>query len=103
MKAIAKGIVGGIALSKTRKDAATKTIAKWLRSNDREVLDEVYREVSEKSLSAKPYPTTAGIQLLLNELASQEPQFARSRPGEFIDTDVLRVLDKSGFIDALYR
>ena len=102
-EAIVKALVEGVALAKKRKDIAIKSISKWLRSSDREILEEVYREVVEKSLSVKPYPTTAGIQLLLNELASQEPRFAKSRPEEFIETGILRALDKSGFIDALYR
>ena len=50
MKAIANGIVEGIALAKTQKYDATKTISKWFYSNDREVFDEVYREVTEKNL-----------------------------------------------------
>jgi NitT/TauT family transport system substrate-binding protein len=100
---IVKGIVEGIALAKTRKDIAMKSIAKWLRVSDPEVMEEVYREVAEKSLSEKPYPTIGGIQLLLNELASQEPRFSNARPEDFIETSVLRALDKSGFIDSLYR
>ena len=80
-----------------------KSIAKWLRVSDSEVVEEVYREVAEKSLSEKPYPTIAGIQLLLNELASQEPRFSKARPEDFIEMSVLRAIDKSGFIDSLYR
>lgn len=98
-----KGIVEGIAIAKTRKDLALRTIARWLKMNDREAQEEVYRDVVEKGLAKKPYPTPKGLRVVLDELASQEPRFATSRPEEFIETGVLRALDQSGFIDSLYR
>jgi len=57
----------------------------------------------ERGLSQKPYPTMAGIKLLLNELSSQDPRFSKARPEEFVETALLRALDTSGFIDSLYR
>lgn len=102
-EAIVKGLVEGIAIAKTRKEVAIQTIAKWLKTKDREVVEEVYREVVEKGLSQKPYPTIAGIQLLLNEISSQDPRFSKARPEDFIDTTLLRAIDASGLIDALYR
>ena len=102
-EAIVKGLVEGIAVARTRKETAMQTIARWLKTKDREVLEEVYRDVVEKGLAQKPYPTFAGIQLLLNELSSQDPRFSKARPEDFIETGSLRALDSSGFIDALYR
>lgn len=101
--AIVKGLVEGIALSKNRKETAMQTISKWLKTKDRDILEEIYREIVEKGLVKKPYPTIGGIQLLLDELSSQEPRFSKARPEAFIDTTLLRAIDASGFIDALYR
>jgi NitT/TauT family transport system substrate-binding protein len=98
-----KGIVEAIAIAKMRKDLALGTIAKWLRMNDREAQEEVYRDVVEKGLAKKPYPTPKGLKVVLDELAAQEPRFAKTRPEEFMDISVLRALDQSGFIDSLYR
>lgn len=102
-EAFVKGIVEGIGIAKTRRELALRTIAKWLKTKDSEAQDEVYRDVVERSLAKKPYPTVAGVQVLLNELASQEPRFSKARPENFIETSLLRALDSSGFIDALYR
>lgn len=101
-EAFVKGIVEAIAIAKTRKEPALQTIAKWLKTKDSEAHEEVYREVVE-NLAKKPYPTIAGVQVLLNELASQDPRFSKARPEDFIDTTLLRAIDASGFIDALYR
>jgi ABC-type nitrate/sulfonate/bicarbonate transport system substrate-binding protein len=102
-EAIGKGLVEGIAMAKNRKETALQTIAKWLKTKDQEAVEEVYREVVEKGLVPKPYPTIPGTRLLLDELSSQDPRFSKARPEEFIDTSVLRALDTSGFIDSLYR
>ena len=98
-----KGIVEAIAVAKLRKDIAIQVIGRRLKMSDREAQEEVYREVVEKGLGKKPYPTAKGLKVVLDELASQEPRFAKSRPEEFIDSNVVRTLDHSGFIDALYR
>jgi ABC-type nitrate/sulfonate/bicarbonate transport system substrate-binding protein len=102
-EAFVKGIVEAVAIAKTRKELALQTIAKWLKMKDHEANEEVYRDVVEKGLAKKPYPTVGGLKVLLDELASQEPRFSKSRPEDFIEAGVLRALEKSGFIDALYR
>jgi len=100
---VTKALVEGIAIAKTRKDKAAQTMAKWLRISDPSVLDEIYSEIVEKGLSSKPYPTVKGVQLLLNELGSENPRAAKAKPEDFIDASVVQGLDASGFIDALYR
>jgi NitT/TauT family transport system substrate-binding protein len=101
--AITKALVEGIALAKTRKDKAAQTLSKWLKTTDPSILDEIYREIIEQGLSAKPYPTVKGVQLLLNELAAENPRAAKAKPEDFIDASIVQALDKSGYIDALYR
>jgi ABC-type nitrate/sulfonate/bicarbonate transport system substrate-binding protein len=101
--ALTKALTEGIALAKTRKEMASQTISKWLRTSDPSVLDEIYREIVEKGLSAKPYPTVKGVQLLLNELAVENPRAAKGKPEDFIEATMVRALDTSGFIDGLYR
>jgi NitT/TauT family transport system substrate-binding protein len=100
---ITKALVEGIAIAKTRKDKASQTLSKWLKTSDPSVLDEIYREIVEKGLSTKPYPTVKGVQLLLNELAAENPRAAKAKPEDFIDASMVRALDTAGFIDALYR
>lgn len=101
--AITKALTEGIALAKTRKDKASQTISKWLKTSDPTVLEEIYREIVEKGLSSKPYPTVKGVQLLLNELALENPRAAKAKPEDFIEATMVRALETSGFIDSLYR
>lgn len=100
---ITRALVEGIAVAKTRKDKTAQTISKWLRIRDSSVLDEIYREIVDKGLSAKPYPTIKGLQLLLNELSAENPLAAKAKPEDFVDKSLVQALDNSGFIDSLYR
>jgi NitT/TauT family transport system substrate-binding protein len=100
---ITKALIEGIAVAKTRRDKAAQTLSKWLKISDPSILDEIYREIVENGLSTKPYPTVKGVQLLLNELASENPRAGKAKPEDFIDASVVQMLDRSGFIDALYR
>lgn len=51
----------------------------------------------------KPCPTIDGIKTILNDLADQIPAAKTADPKEFVDTRFLEKLDKSGYIDRLYR
>jgi NitT/TauT family transport system substrate-binding protein len=101
--AITKALVEGIAVAKTKKDKAAQTLSKWLKTTDPSIVDEIYREIVEQGLSTKPYPTVKGIQLLLNQLAAENPRAATAKPEDFIDASLVQTLDGSGYIDALYR
>ena len=54
-----------------------------------------------KLLNEKPYPSTKGIQTILDW--SKRADARKATPGQFINTKVVEKLDKQGFIDGLYR
>ena len=51
----------------------------------------------------KPYASLAGIKTILNDLVDQLPAAKTADPKDFVDTRFLEELDKSGYIDKLYR
>ena len=71
---------------------------------DREILEKAYdRAVSEEMLPAKQVPTLDGINTILAGLVKEEPQAKLSKPEQFVDMRFVNELDKSGFIESLYR
>jgi len=54
-------------------------------------------------LPKKPYPTLEGFKAVLAELAEQIPAAKTADPKDFIDARFLEELDRSGYIDGLYR
>jgi hypothetical protein len=78
------------------------TLKKWMRLNDQNALDETYRMFVEM-IPAKPYGTEEGWRNLLEVLSSTNPKAKQLDAKEMFDYSYLREIDKSGFIDALYK
>src|SRR5207249_7420459 len=76
---------------------------KYLKTNDTEVLTEVYQGIGLTLTPQKPYPTLRGIEVMLRELAARDPKAKAARPEEFVDLTFVKELDSSGFIDRLYK
>jgi hypothetical protein len=51
----------------------------------------------------KPYPSAEGFKTILDELAKKLPAARTANPREFIDARFIQELDKSGYIDGLYK
>src|SRR5215475_3596481 len=82
------------------REAVTQNIARRIRVGQREA-EEAYRTALE-TLERKPYTSPEGLQNLRRMLARSNPKVATIQVEDVIDTRILRKLDESGFIDALY-
>jgi hypothetical protein len=69
---------------------------------DQAALDETYRMFVEM-IPARPYGTEEGWRNLLDVLSSTNPRARQLDSKEMFDYSYLREIDKSGFIDALYK
>jgi ABC-type nitrate/sulfonate/bicarbonate transport system substrate-binding protein len=95
-----RAYIEGAALAKKDKAFATKVMAKYLGTNDREMLDDAYERVT-LHLEIPPYPTVEGVGVLLKTLERTQPKALTAKAEEFIDARLLREIEKSGFIDRL--
>lgn len=104
---IAQSTVAGLAEAvhfyKTEKEATIKILGRYLKTDDREALDETYREVALKVMPEKPYPTLPGIQTILDEFATKNPKVKTMRPEEFVDSSFVKKLDDEKFFHKLYK
>lgn len=98
-----KAFLEAIARVKKDKSFALDIMGKYLRINDREMLGETYDFAITKYLKARPYPSVEAFRSVINELAQVNPKAKGQDPRRFYDDSILQELDKSGFIDALYR
>jgi ABC-type nitrate/sulfonate/bicarbonate transport system substrate-binding protein len=99
---VVKSFVDAIHLMRTNPEIAKKAINRHMRLNDERDLEETYQLLKRVAL-IKPYPTLDGIKTILNDLADQIPAAKTADPKAFVDTRLLEELDKSGYIDRLYR
>ena len=94
--------VEGIKVFKTDKDLSVKVMAKYLKINDREVLEkshEIYRPVYKKV----PYGDRRAVRFALEQMSKELPDAAKLDPDTFIDNSILTEMEKSGFIDQIYN
>jgi hypothetical protein len=80
------------------KAFAIKTMGKYFRTDDRDVLEETYEAVIKRVFNFPPYP--AGISALLQEVEKQHAKAKNAKPEDFVDAHFVRELNQSGFIKA---
>jgi NitT/TauT family transport system substrate-binding protein len=100
---VMKAYVEGIHYYKTHKADSLAVLAKYLKTSDNAVLNEIYDDVGLTLTPEKPYPTLRGIEIMLRELAGREPKARLARPEDFVNLTFIKELDSSGFIDRLYK
>jgi NitT/TauT family transport system substrate-binding protein len=101
--AVIAALAEAIHFYKTEKEPSIKILSKYLQTNDREALEETYREIALKVVPEKPYPTLPGIQTILNELGVKNPKAKASKPEEFVDSSFVKKLDDEKFFERLYK
>jgi NitT/TauT family transport system substrate-binding protein len=102
VKAALKGYVEAIHYIHSKRDDSKKIVAKYLRTNDAEVL-EVTVGWFAKRVAKKPYPTLKGIQFLLDEFSGNTPQAKTAKPEQFVDVSLLQELENEGFFNEMAK
>ena len=102
-----KGYIEGIAHFKKNKRESLEIMRKKLRIQSEQERDVRYLELSYALLASTfynevPYPSLKGIQTILDKLAEEDPKVKERDPKSFIDASLVKELDDSGFIKALY-
>src|SRR6266850_2324997 len=110
LAALEAGKVQGAMLSaptslhaKTHRKETMEILAKYLRTDDKDVLDDTYESIIQTLVPEKPYPTLKGIQIILREFGAKDPAARSARPEQFVDLSIMKELDSSGFIDRVYK
>ena len=98
-----KAYVEGIHYYKTHRKESLAILQRYLKVDDPDALTEIYEDIGLTLVPEKPYPTLRGIRTILQELAARDPAAANARPEQFVDMTFVNELDKSGFIDRLYK
>jgi ABC-type nitrate/sulfonate/bicarbonate transport system substrate-binding protein len=101
-----KAIIEAIELMKRDPQSTKEVIAKFLGfdlTKDQKVLDETYSLLISKNLLEKPYPSSVGIQNVIDESALQNPQAVNYKAGDMVDLSIIDELEASGFLNSLYN
>ena len=99
---VIKSFVEGIQLATVNPEVAKRALRKHMRLQQERELDDAY-QILRGFMPRKPYPTLDGFKMVFAELADQIPAAKTADPKDFVDTRFLEELDRSGYIDGLYR
>jgi NitT/TauT family transport system substrate-binding protein len=95
-----KAHVEAIHFLKANKEFSMKVLGKYLKTNDRELLEGSY-EIYRKDFISVPYPITQGLQPTYEYVAAQRPEIWNQKPEAFMDASFIAELEKTGFIKNL--
>ena len=99
---VIKSFVEGIHLASVNSETPKKAFRRYMRLQQEREIEDAY-QVLRGFMQRKPYPTLEGFKAVFAELAEQIPAAKKADPKDFVDTRILEELDRSGYIDGLYR
>lgn len=102
VKSFVQAYAEGMHRFMTDRDFSIQVMKKYLRVNEKELLDEAYAFYSER-LEKLPYPTLKGIKFILDEMGEKHPQARKASPESFVDLSVLQEIEQSGFFKQLWK
>jgi NitT/TauT family transport system substrate-binding protein len=100
VKRVMMGLIEASHFFKTRKEETQKIVAKYLRGANKAYLDSSYQSTF-KLLERVPYTTREGMKIQLDEALRQNPG-SKVTVDSLIDDNIVRELEKEGFIDRIY-
>jgi NitT/TauT family transport system substrate-binding protein len=82
------------------KEFSKKVLSKYFRSTDAEILEASWKDVAPNLLRV-PKPSTKAIQFIID--GQFKDKIPLPRPETFVDTSIIDQLERSGFIDSVYK
>ncbi len=101
MKKLTMALIEATHFLKTRKEETKKYIAKYTRQNNPQYLEASYM-ANVKLHERVPLVTREGTEVQIKEALGRKPG-ATLRVEDMVDDSIVRELEKSGFIDKVYR
>ena len=102
VKGFLQGIGEAIHVFKSDPALGQKSLAKWMRTQDKAILESAYRSYAPR-ISFPPYSELAGVQVAVDDLANSRADAKGRKAQEFVNEEVLRELDKQGFFKSLQK
>ena len=94
-----RGYTEAIAIIHRDKETAMKVMAKFMKTDNRQLLEAVYEEHAPV-FQRVPLMTKDEVQAVLE--VAKSPKAAQAKPEDFFDNSFLQELEASGFINSLY-
>ena len=100
VKNFLKGFIAGIHYAAVQKEETKKTIIKYLKSSDPEILEATHKSFVQVT-DYNGYPKLDGIRNAIDEVGARLPAARSKKPEDFVDTRFLKELEREGFFKQL--
>jgi NitT/TauT family transport system substrate-binding protein len=100
VKSFLKGFLEGVRYVATRKEETKKTITKYLKTSDPEILEATYKSFLEVT-DYSGTPNLEGIRNAIDEVAQRVPAAKNKKPEDFVNLRFLKELEAEGFFKKL--
>jgi hypothetical protein len=99
-----KAFVEGVAYFKRNKDDSMRILMKKMRieKGKETYLERSYQLYASQYIENVPAPSVNGAKTVLEFLVKDFPKAKTADPNSFIDNSLIKPLEESGFIKALY-
>ena len=98
-----RGFVEGIHYAKTHREFSIDILRKYLKNEDRQLLNVLYDLYVMKYVPRVPRPTPEPFKTVLAQIAETDPKAASARPESFIEPRFIQDLEREGFIQRLWQ
>ncbi len=95
-------LVDAVHYFKTEREGTLAIVGRFLGQDDRETLEEIYRESAGPVMLEVPLPRAATFASAIREIAAHNENVSRLNPNDLVDDRFVRELVESGYIDRLY-
>jgi ABC-type nitrate/sulfonate/bicarbonate transport system substrate-binding protein len=95
-----RGYIEALSLIRKDKETTLRSMGKFLRTNDREVLESVYEDY-KNVFPQVPLMTTAEVKAVLDVVKS--PKAKQMKPEDFFDNSLVHKIQASGFIESVNK
>jgi NitT/TauT family transport system substrate-binding protein len=99
---VVKSVIEGIHLMRTNPAVAKRALSRRMQIKDEKEIEDTY-QLLKSFVQIKPYPTLDGFKTIFDDLSKRVPAAKTANPKEFVDVRFIEELDKSGYIDGLYK
>ena len=97
-----RGFVAAIQYAQTHRDFTIKVLSKYMRTDDKDILNASYDYFVGRVIPRTPYVSEKGLQAVLDFIRQRNPQTPNVKVQDFMDNRFIKELDDSGFIQKLY-
>src|SRR5215510_8272938 len=102
-EAFIKAFVEGIARFKRNREEGIKALARYMKSNEADILSKAYDFIANEFYAENLEPDPKSFQELVEEVSAREPVAKNALIAQVFDLTIARKLEKEGFFKAVFK